>query len=106
MPVQERIGLDNEQCLFPPPHATCQHEQPEAVTTIQVGSFHVAVQNARLMTKQGILDKEFCFGVGEVDQSTAHDGSEVWTKQFAEGWLQPTGERMKELEKKANPRSS
>jgi hypothetical protein len=102
MPAQERIGLDNDQCVFPLPYSGRKHEEPEAIAAIQLGPLDLALQNAKLMTQQGILGNEICFGVNEVCQSTAYESCGVGTKECAEDWLKPIGESLKEPEKRGN----
>lgn len=65
-PTQEDGGLENEQGLFPRPHAAGQQEQPEPLAAIWGRSFHLAVENRKLVAPQGVLGDEFGFGVGEV----------------------------------------
>jgi hypothetical protein len=106
MPEQERIGLDNEQCIFPILYAAGKHEQREAIAAIELGPFNLALQNAKLLAEQAILKNEFGFGVGEVCESPAYKRLGRRPQECAENLFKSVGEWAKEEQEKGNERDS
>jgi hypothetical protein len=58
MPAQERIRLDNVDCLNPVFCASCQQDNPETVAIRQLRSFDLTAKDNQLLAKKSIFHQK------------------------------------------------
>src|SRR5947209_7073703 len=75
MPAQERLWLDNEKCLLPGPHHSCQQDHEHAVRPGTGRSFHLSPQNNELLTQESVFCDKLGLASGKVGQRPQQRGS-------------------------------
>jgi len=66
MPTEERVGLEDEEFLFPVLDATGQEDEPEPIRLGEDRLFDLAVKNDELLTEEGIFGDEVGFSAWQV----------------------------------------
>ncbi len=84
MPMEERIRLDDNEGLFPPPNAIREEEQPEAVTAIETRAYDPALQNEELVSQQRIFREELRAAERQIGECPDEQRSVNWNRAKAE----------------------
>jgi hypothetical protein len=75
MPAQERLGLDNEQGLFPGPNHPCQKHQEDPIPSDRDGSFDVSAEDNQLLSEERVFCHELGLASGKVSQRPQQERS-------------------------------
>ncbi len=70
MPTEERVGLEDEQRLFPVLDATGEEDEPETIGLRKCRPFDLAVEDDELLAEQSIFGDEIGFAAYEVCDGT------------------------------------
>ena len=80
MPAQQRIGLDDEERLFPTGDSPSEHHQEHPIRLRTGWSFDLTTKNDQLLTEQRILGQEFRPAASEVGERSAQEGVIGWPR--------------------------
>ena len=72
MPAEERIGLDNEERLFPRADDPCQQDQADPLRPSASWALDLTTENDELLSQQRVFGDEFRSGTGQIDERSAH----------------------------------
>jgi hypothetical protein len=78
MPPQERLWLDNDEGLFPPPNYPGQKNQKHPVRFGTCRSFHLSPQDEKLLTQECVFCHELGLATGLVGQRSQQERGGVW----------------------------
>lgn len=75
MPTEQRIGLDDQEGLFPVGDTTSEGQEPEAVALVEVRSFDLTLKNQELMTQESIFSEELRATEWQIAKSSDEQGA-------------------------------
>ena len=78
MPPQERLGLNDDERLFPGPHHACQQDQEHPVFPGTSRPFHLSTENDHLLTEERIFCHQLGLASGKVGQRPQKQRGGVW----------------------------
>ena len=58
MPTEQRLGLEEVECVFPMSNAAGQQDEPETVGAREAGPFDSPMEDDQLLPEQGVLRNE------------------------------------------------
>ena len=58
MPTEQRLGLEEVECVFPMSNATGQQDEPETVGAREAWPFDLPMEDDQLLPEQGVLGDE------------------------------------------------
>jgi hypothetical protein len=66
VPLEQGVGFDDQQRLFPMRQPTRQHDQETAVKCCEGRVFYLALKDDKLLAQQGVFRDEFRFGPDQI----------------------------------------
>ena len=66
MPTEQRLGLEEVECVFPMSNAAGQQDEPETVGTREAGPLDLPMEDDQLLSEQGVLGPELGFAAEQV----------------------------------------
>ncbi len=89
MPAEERIGLDNEERLFPTAGSPCEQHQKYLIRLGTHWALHLTAQRDELLTEQGIFSDEVRLGAGQIGERCTQEGVPRWPGPLQQALAEP-----------------
>jgi hypothetical protein len=68
MPAQDRLWLDDDQCLFPGPNQSREKHEEDPIPSGIDRSFDLSAQDNQLLSEERVFYHEFGLASGKVSQ--------------------------------------
>src|SRR3954464_7524669 len=72
MPGEQRIRLDDHQCLSPGPETTCQYDEDRAVAWSEDRTLGLTLQHDQLLTQKSVFGNQLGLAARDVCQGPEH----------------------------------